>query len=77
VSHDQAAELLGLLEGTCRCHVVACGGQVHDTWPNGTTPSDELAASIRRQKPALLEILEGRRKVIEFQRRLKKLKGQS
>jgi hypothetical protein len=77
MTHDQASALLDMLEGTCGCHFVAYGGQVVVTSPAHWRPSDELAASIKRQKPALLEILEGRRKVIEFQRRLKKLKGQS
>jgi hypothetical protein len=74
MSHDQAGALLDLLEGTCGCHVVAYGGQVVVTSPTHWRPSEELDASIKRQKPALLEILEGRRKVIEFQRRLKRLK---
>jgi hypothetical protein len=77
MTHDQASALLDMLEGTCGCHVVAYGSQVVVTSPTLAPPSDELAASIRQQKPALLEILEGRRKVIEFQRRLKRLKGKS
>ena len=77
MSHDQASALLDMLEGTCGCHVVAYGGNVVVTSPAHWRPSEELDASIKRQKPDLMLILEGRRKMIEFQRRLKKLKGQS
>jgi len=74
--HNQASALLDLLETTCGCHVCSYGGDVVVTWPVTTTPSDELELSLRQQKFELMQILHARRKVAEFQRRLKRLKGQ-
>lgn len=77
MSHDQAAELLGLLEGTYPHHNFAQAGQYLPymwNWPRPFDISPELWQSMQNQRHAVLKVLRARHKYNEFQERLKHLK---
>jgi hypothetical protein len=75
VSHDQAAELLSMLEHTHGCKVWPAGSMVVTLCPKKSRPSEEVESSICSLKPELLLILEGRLKAAELQERLKQLRS--
>jgi hypothetical protein len=78
VSHDQAAELLGLLEGSYPHHNFAEAGEYLPymwNWPRPFDISPELWASMQRQKPAVAHVLRGRHRYAELQERLKQLRS--
>ena len=78
MSHDQAAELLGLLEGAYKCHpYLDATGNLSAFWI-GSGPaavSPEMWASMQKQKSAIISIIEARQKCAELQQRLKQLRS--